>query len=215
MNEMLVPIVESRRDGTGSDLISMIWRDAPELFGADYEDDAMSLAQVAFESAAQTTQYSTANGLYLLLTEPGLQDQLRSGDQRALANFVEESLRLYGPVLFRLRFPKRDLELGGVPVRRGDRVICVTISGSRDPHQHVCPAGVDLDRPRPRQHLSFWVGPKTCPGNALARAELVEAVAAVLDRLGDLRLDPDAEPPRYDELVFRRWAPLHALWSPL
>jgi cytochrome P450 len=213
LKEMLTPIVLSRRSGTGDDFVSMIWQEAPELFGETYEDDAVALAIGAFESAAMTTQYSTSNGVYLLLKQPELQEEIRSGDETLLANFVEESLRLYGPVLPRLRIAKRDLELGGTSIRKGDWVIALMLAGSRDPAHYDRPHEVVLDRATPRDHFSFWVGPKTCPGATLARVELAEAASVLVRRLRDLRFDPEAEPPRYDQLVFRRWAPLHAVWT--
>lgn len=214
MNDMLVPIVESRRSGDGDDFISMVWREAPTIFGERYDEvDAMSMAQSAFEGASQTTQYSTANGLYLLMTNPGLQDRLRDGEETEIRNFVEEALRLYGPVLFRPRIAKHDVDLAGVRIRKGEMVISLTVSGNRDSEHYGCPMDVDLSRPAPRDHLTFWVGGKTCPGQALARVELEEIASQVVRRLPNLRLDPDAEPPRFDQLLFRRWAPLHALWD--
>jgi cytochrome P450 len=43
--------------------------------------------------------------------------------------------------------------------------------------------------------LGFGDGPHVCLGMHLARAELITALTALLERLPGLRLDPDAEPP--------------------
>jgi cytochrome P450 len=214
MYDMLEPIVLSRKAGDGDDFISMIWRDSPGLFGDDWERHAVSLAGVTFESAAQTTQYSTANGVYMLLKYPELADELREGGNKLLSAFVEESLRLYGPVLFRLRYATRDLEVGGVTIRKGDSVIGLTISAARDAAEHQNPGVPDLHRPNGRRHMSFWAGPKVCPGANLARVELQVAIDALMRGLPDVRFDPEAAPPNYDSLVFRKWAPLNAVWTP-
>ena len=99
-------------------------------------------------------------------------------------------------------------------MKRGDMAIAINLSANRDPSKYACPAEIDLDRPAPRDHLSFYAGPRSCTGQALARAELEEVTTMVLEQLADLRLDPDAEPPEYRELLMRRWAPLHVRFTP-
>jgi cytochrome P450 len=214
IHELLGPYVEERRSGESEDFIGMLWRDAEATFGEDWQDaDIYSATMAMWEGGAGSTPPSTANGLYLLMTRPGLQDELRAGGAKAVKNFVEESLRLFGPVYFRPRIAQQDVELGGVTVKRGEQVLTLTVAGSRDESHYACPHAVDLERPAPRDHFSFFIGPRTCPGQGLARVELEEAAAVVLDRLHDLRLDPDAEPPRLTGLMTRRWEPLHALFA--
>ena len=81
---------------------------------------------------------------------------------------------------------------------------------NRDPARFGCPAQIDLERDSWRDHLAFSVGPRTCAGAALARAEVQEAVAKSLEWLPNLRLDPDAEPPRFKGFTLRSFRPLHA-----
>ena len=45
----------------------------------------------------------------------------------------------------------------------------------------------------PRQHMSFAFGPHRCLGMHLARTEMRVVTETVLDRLPNLRLDPEAE----------------------
>jgi cytochrome P450 len=216
LRETLRPFVLARRSGEGDDFISMIWRDAEVLFGDDYRDeDVVGVAQLAFLAGAGTTSYGIANGLYLLMTQPELQEELRRGGTRAVRAFVEESLRLFGPVVFRGRRALRDTVVAGQPIKRGDAVFMLSTAGSRDPAHFECPADVRLDRPAPRDHFSFGFSgsPRTCAGQGLARLELEQIFAVVVERLRDLRLDPDAPPPVYTEVLQRRWAPLHALFT--
>ena len=60
----------------------------------------------------------------------------------------------------------------------------------------------DLFR-EPKQHMAFAYGPHTCLGMHLARMETRVVVDAVLDRLPNLRLDPDAEDVHVTGLTFR------------
>ena len=66
---------------------------------------------------------------------------------------------------------------------------------------------------RASDHTAFFMGPRSCAGMWLARAELAEIYAATLARLTDLRLDPAADPPRMEGFVARAYRPLHALFT--
>ena len=63
---------------------------------------------------------------------------------------------------------------------------------NRDPSRWENPDEYDLFREQ-KQHMSFAFGPHMCLGMHLARMETTVAINAVLDRLPNVRLDPDAE----------------------
>jgi cytochrome P450 len=214
LREMLVPYVRKAESGGADNLISTIWRDAERLFGSGWsEADVVATAFGVWEGAVGTTMYGTANGLYLLLTDAGLQEQLRAGDERLIKNLGEETLRLFGPFAYSSRFAKQDTELGGHAIRRGELVIAMTNCAGRDPEKYECAHRVDLERPAPRDHFSFYQGPRACPGQGLARIQMGATFDVVLDRLQHLRLDPEADAPRFREVLQRRWAPLHAVFD--
>jgi cytochrome P450 len=215
LKEILEPLVDERRAPDGDGLISMLWRDAPLVFGESWEPiDILAAAGVAWEGGTDTTASSTANGLQLLLSRPGLYDLIRGGDEELVRRFVEETIRLYGPVLFRPRVAREDVEVGGVQVKQGQQVLVLIVAANRDPDHYPDGSAVDLERRAPRDHLSFYFGPRSCPGQALARVELEAIFTQITARLPDLRLDPDAEPPRYTGTMTRRWAPLNVLFTP-
>jgi cytochrome P450 len=214
LSEILLPFVRERRSGTGDDMISRLWRDAPDVFDRDFDElDILGNIKVMFDGGSRTTVYGTSNALYLLLTRPTLQDVLRDGGAKAVERFTEESLRLFGPVVFRPRVALRDVELAGKRIRKGETAVAMSLMANRDARRYACPTEVDLARPAPRDHLSFYFGARACTGQALARAELEEITTAVLDRLAGLCLDPDGEPPRYRALLVRGWQPLHVLFT--
>jgi cytochrome P450 len=167
-----------------------------------------------FFAGTDTTTHAVANAFYLLLTVPGLQEELRSGGKDVVASFSEEVLRLYGSVHFRFRIANVDTELAGVPIAEGDFLYALVIGANRDPVRYPDPWEVELHRRSPRDHLAFSFGPRTCAGAQLARAEIQEIVTAVLERLPNLRVDPDAEPPQFRGFLLRSFRPLHALFDP-
>jgi len=68
---------------------------------------------------------------------------------------------------------------------------------------------VDMKRSQPRAHLAFNMGPRMCIGAALARAELREAINALIDRLPNIRLSESNPKPNFAHLYIRSYRPLH------
>ena len=101
---------------------------------------------------------------------------------------VEESLRHDSPVQVLARAVLADTEIGGCPVRRGDRVVFGVASANRDEHVHDDPDAFRLDRRRPRDHLAFGTGPHVCPGATLARLETMAVLEAFCDSVAACRL---------------------------
>ncbi|NYI69636.1 hypothetical protein GGQ54_000196 [Naumannella cuiyingiana] len=135
-----------------------------------------------------------------LLEHPGLVDRLRAEPSAAPA-IVEELLRHDAAFsLTTWRFLDRGDRLGGVDIPAGDSVIVSLGAANRDPDAFADPDAIDPDRyavdgprrhdvdgPR-RPHLAFGHGAHRCPGAALARVQLAEALIALTSRLEGLRL---------------------------
>lgn len=213
LRSMVRPFAERRCAQPGQDVISMVWRDAPLLFGTDFEiDDVIATALIAFQGGSGTTRDMTANILYMYLTHAELQQELRD-DPSARRNFIEEALRLYGALPLRSNYAKRDLKVGDVKIGKGDQVIMLRDAANRDPAYYTCPAGPNVHRKAPRDHLGFHVGPHACVGQGLARVQLSTIFSVVLERLQDLRQDPDAEQPHFGGHFIRGWRPLNILFT--
>jgi cytochrome P450 len=141
-----------------------------------------------------TTSQLLGNLLYQLLSYPEL-DQAVRADENALANAVEESLRVAPPVLFVARGCARDTPVGDTPVGAGERVIVGTGSANRDELLFEDGEEFRVDRPNADQHLSFGYGPHVCPGAALARVVARIGITTFLDRFppGTVRLEDGYE----------------------
>jgi cytochrome P450 len=141
-----------------------------------------------------TTSQLLGNLLYELLTVPGLEQVVRA-DEGALANAVEESLRIAPPLLFLARGCVHDTAIGDSPIAAGERVIVGTGSANRDELLFEDGDEFRVDRPNADQHLTFGYGPHACPGAAMARIVARIGIAAFLDRFppGSVRLAADFE----------------------
>jgi cytochrome P450 len=65
----------------------------------------------------------------------------------------------------------------------------------------------------PRQHLAFAWGPHMCLGLHLARMETRVVLTQLLDRLPNLRLDPDEPAPQITGMVFRAPPAIPVVWG--
>jgi cytochrome P450 len=118
------------------------------------------------------TTRNTMTGSVMALNEyPGEYQKLRD-DPSLIPGMVSEVIRYVTPVIHMRRTAKEDVELGGKTIRKGDKVVIWYVSGNRDPEAVENPDCLIINRPRPRQHLSFGFGIHRCVGNRLAELQL-------------------------------------------
>jgi cytochrome P450 len=98
---------------------------------------------------------------------------------------VEEMLRWWTPVMIFRRTAAADAEVGGQPIRAGDKVVVSFTSANRDPLVFADPGRLDLRR-QPNPHLVFGHGPHFCLGAHLARTQMSALFAEVLARTASL-----------------------------
>ena len=118
-----------------------------------------------------TTRNSMTGGLMALNEHPGEYQKLRD-DHSLIQSMVPEIIRYVSPVIHMRRTALADAELGGKQIKKGDKVVMWYVSGNRDPEAIDDPDKFIIDRPRPRQHLSFGFGIHRCVGNRLAELQL-------------------------------------------
>jgi cytochrome P450 len=94
------------------------------------------------------------------------------------------------------RFSTEDFELRGIQMPAGSVVHMNFAAANRDPARWDNPDEFDIFRAR-KASFAFGGGNHICLGMHVARAEMLVGIGALLDRLPNLRLDPDVEPPRY------------------
>ncbi len=150
-------------------------------------DEMVSMVFLLLGAGSETTTHLISGSVYELLRNPGLRDWLAQDWSRAgLA--VEEFLRFVSPVQFsKPRFVRRDVELEGVRLQKGDRIMVMVAAANMDPHAHEHPEQMDLQR-RPNRHISFGTGIHFCLGHQLARIEGICALQALFTRWPRLRL---------------------------
>ncbi|MFM9369775.1 cytochrome P450 [Streptomyces sp. Da 82-17] len=136
----------------------------------------------------ETTRNAISHGMHAFLTHPE-QWELYKRDRPATA--AEEIVRWATPVTAFQRTATQDTEIGGVPVKAGDRVGLFYSSANFDTEVFDRPERFDITRD-PNPHLGFGGGgPHFCLGKSLAIQEIDLIFNALADALPDLRLAGD------------------------
>jgi cytochrome P450 len=118
-----------------------------------------------------TTRNSISGGVLALNENPAEYEKLRK-DPSLIPNMVNEIIRWQTPLAHMRRTATQDTELGGKPIKQGDKVVMWYVSGNRD--ETAIPRANEflIDRPNSKQHLSFGWGVHFCMGSRLAEMQL-------------------------------------------
>ncbi|AXO23757.1 cytochrome P450 [Mycobacterium avium] len=109
-----------------------------------------------------------------------------------LPGAVEELLRWETPVPGVARVATQDVEVGGCPISKGERVSPLLGAANTDPAEFPDPEIVDFTR-SPNRHRAFGGGPHRCLGSHLARMELRVALREFHRRIPDYEIKPGAQ----------------------
>ena len=134
-----------------------------------------------------TTRNTISGSVYALNKNPDQYAKLRANPD-LIPSMVSETIRWQTPLAHMRRRALADIELGGKQIRKGDKVVMWYVSGNRDDEVIENPDAYIIDRPRPRQHLSFGFGIHRCVGNRLAELQLRVIWEEILKRFPEIVL---------------------------
>jgi len=214
VKEYMAVILAERRREPREDLISELAQ--AELDGEHLSDEEIfSFLRLLLPAGVETTYRATGNMLFSLLSNSRQLEAVRS-DRSLIPQAIEESLRLETPLLNITRLATKDANVGGVRIPAGSTVMLMLAAANRDEGRYPDPDDYDIWRESPKPHISFGHGPHACLGTHLARLEMRVALNLLLDRLPNLRLDPDGDDPHIRGQVFRSPTSLPVLFlSPM
>lgn len=132
-----------------------------------------------------TVTRAIGSSLALVFRQPPLREHLLDPGRAPAA--IEEILRLESPAQGLFRRTTRAVELGGVELPEGARVMAHFGSANRDRCTFERPDEVEPERERLNRHLAFGKGIHFCIGAPLARLELRVGLPLLLERLPGLR----------------------------
>jgi cytochrome P450 len=152
-----------RPDGLGAEIFAAADR------GEITHEEAPMLMRSFLSAGVDTTVNGLGAAIDCLARFPDQWELLR--DDRSLArNAFEEMLRLESPVQTFFRTTTREVEVGGVQIGEGEKVLLFLAAANRDPRRWENPDKFDIKR-RVAGHVALGSGIHGCVGQSVARLE--------------------------------------------
>ncbi|WP_345389036.1 cytochrome P450 [Nonomuraea salmonea] len=189
LNDYIQTLIDTKRgsgEDTGGDLLTALIhaRDGDDALS---EEELVATVFLLLGAGHETTVNLIGNAMLALLANPDEYRFLRDRPD-LLPSAVEEFLRLDGPVQHATpRIALEDINIDGMTIPAGSRVILKIAAANRDPEIFAEPHRLILDRTGPT-HLAFGHGIHHCLGAPLGRLEARIAINTMLTRLPDLQL---------------------------
>ncbi|MGW2014957.1 cytochrome P450 [Streptomyces sp. NPDC001927] len=165
------------------------------------EVELLSLAFTLLVAGFENVTHLLGNAMRALCENPDQQQALRA-EPELLDNLADEALRHYSTTQYNLREAAEDIELHGVRIPAGSRVVLLRGAANRDPRQFPDPDRFDLRRRNSATNVGFGEGATHCTGAALARLEVRIAFRELLRRCGTF------------EIAHFRTGPTKLFWGP-
>jgi 4-methoxybenzoate monooxygenase (O-demethylating) len=169
---------------------------APDGFGAAIHrasdsgeltvEEAPVVARSLLTAGVDTTVSGIGAAVYCLARFPEQFALLRAEPSLARAAF-EEAVRYETPVQTFFRTTTRPVELGGIAVGEGEKVLMFLGAANRDPRHWERPDDYDIAR-RTVGHVGFGSGIHQCVGQLLARLEGECVLSALARKVASLEI---------------------------
>jgi cytochrome P450 len=198
--QTVVSTVADRRAHPRNDVISHLaqW-DRPRF--SDEEIQMMTLNVIL--GAADTTSALLGQAIMFLDQHPEVRKQL-SADHSLIRPAVEEFLRLFAVATGPARTVTKDIDVDGVTMKVGDRLLLSYVGANHDPDRYPNPYEFDLNRGA-ALHLAMGVGSHFCLGAWLAKSTAEISIRELLVRVPDFRVDSEHAESNEDKNALNHW----------
>ena len=163
----------------------------------------VSLLQAYLAPSLDTTIFATSNLIWLFARHPEQWTKLRE-KPALIPRAINEALRIESPASGFSRLVSRDIDVDGVTVPAGSRVVMLFASGNRDERRYTDPDRFDIERDS-SDHLAFGHSIHRCVGMNLALLEMTALIRALLPRVEGFTI---REEKRDSNAVLRGFAKL-------
>jgi len=148
--------------------------------------EAPLLVRSLLSAGLDTTVYGIGAAVYCLARFPDQWERLRA-DPSLARNAFEEAVRFESPVQTFFRTTTRDVELGGITIPEGEKVLMFLGAANRDPRRWEQPDTYDITR-KVSGHVGFGSGIHMCVGQLVARLEGEAVLTALACKVGSITM---------------------------
>jgi 4-methoxybenzoate monooxygenase (O-demethylating) len=168
------------------------------------EEWAPLLVRSLLTAGVDTTVNGIAASIYALASHPDQWSLLRQ-DPSLVKFAFEETIRWESPVQTFFRTTTRDVEVAGVNIPAGEKVLLFLGAANRDPRHWTNPNSFDIRR-NASGHVGFGMGIHQCVGQSVARLEAELVLTALAQRVE--RIEITGQPQRKPNNTLRTWSSL-------
>lgn len=193
MQQFFAEEFKKRLDNPTDDVLSDIANGTVEINGETRPvtmSEMVRMAQMILVAGNETTTKFLTETIRLLAEHPDEWAAIKADPSR-IPRVVEEGLRLSSPTQGGYRIVTRDVVLGGVPLKAGDKLVAMFAAANRDDKVYACPHAFDPARANLKEQLAFGKGAHFCLGAALSRMEGEVALERFAARVKTVRLADD------------------------
>jgi 4-methoxybenzoate monooxygenase (O-demethylating) len=175
------------------------------------EEEAKLLFRAFLSAGGDTTVNGIGNALYHLARNPDQFESLTKEPTLARGAF-EEAIRIEPPIQTFFRTASRAVQVAGVQIGAGDKVMLLLASANRDPRRWQDPDRFDIRR-NTTGHVGFGAGIHGCIGQIIARMEGESILMALASQVRSIELS--GEPTRRLNNTVRGWSSLPLTLHPM
>jgi cytochrome P450 len=192
-------LADQRKIKPGSDLISDLVRveEQGEKLNAH---ELVATCVLLLNAGHEASVNGFGNGMVALLEREEQFQILRNNPDQFATTAVEEFLRFDAPLHLFERTATADTEIGGVEIKKGQKIAALLGSANRDDKHFKDADLMDITRD-PNPHIGFGAGIHFCLGGPLARLEMGIALPKLIKAFPNMQIASD--PVRRPTFVLR------------
>jgi cytochrome P450 len=207
--QAVVDLVADRRSNPREDVVSHLVRWTTPAF-TDEQIQMMTLNVIL--GASDTTKSLVSQAVLYLDQDREVRDRLRRQPD-LIRKSVEEFLRLFVVAMGPCRTATQDVEIAGVTIKQGERLMLSFPAANHDPAKYPDPDEFSLERGA-GQHLAMGVGTHFCLGAWLAKSISTITLRELLDRVPDYVVDADGIRGAHDKNSLNHFESMPAAVTP-
>ena len=192
-------LADERKVKPGNDLITDLVRveEQGEKLNAH---ELVATCVLLLNAGHEASVNGFGNGMVALLEREVQYALLRANPDGLAATAVEEFLRFDAPLHLFERTATADTEIGGVEIKKGQKIASLLGSANRDENHFANADQMDITRD-PNPHIGFGAGIHFCLGGPLARLEMGIALPKLVKAFPNMQIASD--PVRRPTFVLR------------
>lgn len=191
LKKISLSIGQSRIGNPQNDITSLLLNSVGEEEKLTLEDYAQFFMLLVI-AGMETTTHTFGHGIYYLSKNPDQMNLLKNNFEKYIDTACEEILRIEPPVMYFRRTASESMEINGVEINPGDRILTWYNCANMDKEKFNEPHIFNIERPKRPLHTTFGgPGIHHCLGANLARLQMKIFYRQLLEYMPNIKIDEE------------------------